>query len=205
MLHSSKPKKVISVNDPAINFNETGYSNLRKYAEERDINHLKLKETEQPTYFYLMPIKTNVFENFVQGATTDGEKLRRAFQLAVVKIENFMDRYGNFHKEFKPEGEINGPQGEIKHLDEDQMELVSPQEKEEIGEVAYKDCFLAPKVKKRYHLSAISNALLLDQIYRDAEENLLTAQESKQKAQKGSENQPEKSGEKDTDAPAKDQ
>jgi hypothetical protein len=69
-------------------------SNVEKYAETRDVSHLAFLPGSRPTVYSLRPIGTQMMTQWVDATPSVPEKWKRAFQVAVERIENLPHETG---------------------------------------------------------------------------------------------------------------
>lgn len=83
--------KAVRVYDPAIDLEtrkDDGelVTDLRAYVETRDAKHLRFRDGAQPVWFYLRPMRMGDKRDYVDLATSDGEKYLRAFEVTIERV-----------------------------------------------------------------------------------------------------------------------
>ncbi len=147
MSSDEKPFVVVSVLDPAIDTEQMEVDDLVKYAQSRDLKHLKWKPGKQPTRYHLREIRHSVWEPYVMAADTEAEQHRRAFLCAVVKVENLLQRDGSILPEYQ---HANVPRESF--LPEAEAERFQPRIRAEIGMVAFTRSFLGWGIEPAYRV-----------------------------------------------------
>jgi hypothetical protein len=147
--------KVLSIIDPAIDW-ERGVV-TRKAVEQYhvyrkpEIIEAVLKPGAMPTWFYLREIPEELWETFVEvgnDATHKALRYRRAFQAAVVRVENLVGATGQIlGRNFEPASVTsNGC------LLDEECRRFAFSERLEIGAVAYQRSFFPPRIGGIFHL-----------------------------------------------------
>ena len=140
MLETTKPTPVVRVYDPAINDDplERGGCDLLAYTRKRDYATLKFRHGALPVIFHVRRISVALWDGYVQAGVTEDERRSRAFQAAVVRVENRPQPDGSRVTWTPERTEVNG-----RHvpMTEDETQSFAPADRYEIGEVAWSLCF----------------------------------------------------------------
>lgn len=129
----------VSSTDPAVDHKE---SRLDKFYTTRDQEHLVIKEGAQPTVYHLRRVPRSLVTKWIQSATTMNESYVRAFECALVKVENLVDDTGKVIPVWEPKWVTNKDTTPV--LTNEELDLFHPDDVFEIGHLAWERCFLRP-------------------------------------------------------------
>ena len=170
-MFSNKPTELVCIIDPAVDKSKT---DIKKYIDTRDLKHVVLKEGKEPARFFARRLSTRVFNQVVEGATTDVLKFQLAFQFGVSEIRNLtiVDESENASvlSRYMPDGEGNVNTGFPSHYTDEQIDKISPAVVREIGSLIYYASFLGMTSGEHYDLPPSLHSILARQIVRDAAE-----------------------------------
>ena len=124
---------------------------VSRYARCRDPKMVRELPGQRLTWFVLRRIDVDVLD-WVMAAESEYLRHSRAFQHAVVRIEDLVSMDGREIAQVRPEASRQVGPVTIEHLSDAQMRMIAPQYREEIGGVALDRSFLAPKSAAFYRL-----------------------------------------------------
>jgi hypothetical protein len=152
--------RVISVLDPALDYERMAEDTLAKYASTRDLAVIEpfLRPGVAPTIYAVREVPHELWESYVMAASNDSDRARRCFQCGVVNVENMYSEDG-----FIP-GQATLPViGKSGVMADEALQRFSPAEREEIGAVVYYRSFLPRRIARTYRLPR-SCAVALEQL-----------------------------------------
>lgn len=138
-----------------------GTQALVDYTHSRDFKALKFKPGVKAVVFHVGEVPHEYWGSYVYTASTTEEKFERAFQCAVLKVENMPQSDGVGIADWAPIR--NGKQTP---MSTEQMQKFSPAERLEIGGVAYAHSFLPRRIDGCFQLHALCLEALRQQISR---------------------------------------
>lgn len=139
-MHSTTPLRVVSILDPALDTQAMG-DDVLTYAQSRDEKLIKPKFDGRLCWFYLRRIPNSLYQRYVLEAPSESARHARAFQCAVMQVENLPTENGVLDL-VVPQQSVKIVGGEMQILTDAQMELFAPLYTIEIGEVANTRSFL---------------------------------------------------------------
>jgi hypothetical protein len=163
--------RVVSVLDPALNLS---VPETFEYIAKRDFALLKFHPGEKATVFHVTEVPHGLWEEYVAATDNVHERSRRAFQAGVERVENLVQPDGVALPSWAPN--YRHPRLSIPMLSDEEAQLFSPQEREEIGAVVYQHSFLARRIKLSFQLPPSLVELLPLRTYRPAESSRSTAE-----------------------------
>ncbi len=134
-----KTLRVVSVADMAVDIART--PDVAKYMRERVEADVAFLPDKRPTWFHVKRIDTNVFMTYVQVASSEPERRRRAFQVGVELVENPPPPLTG--TQFAPET-VHGSFGRHTLYSDEDIAQLPVAYVEEIGELCYQRAFLVP-------------------------------------------------------------
>jgi len=170
-MHPADELRVVSYSDAALDWNAMaakfgGESSnrvdvVRRYATTRDPKLVVAKPGEKLTWFVLQRIDADVLERVMAGES-EYQRNSRAFQEAVIRVE---DLVSNIDARLIPELRATGRRQvgplEIPRMSDEDMRLIAPEYRQEIGGVALARSFLAPKTGAYYPLQSTFQLTLM--------------------------------------------
>lgn len=163
--------RVVSVQDPALSMSVT---EVIEYYKTRDYSLVKPTPGEKPTVFHVTEVPHALWESYVAASDNAHERHRRAFQCGVEKVENLVQPDGVAIPSWSPS--FRHPNLNVLMLSDEECQLFSPHEREEIGSVVYQHSFLARRIKLSYVLPPSCHELLGHRTFRPAESSPSTAE-----------------------------
>lgn len=153
-MQDKTPLRVASIADPAIDVPEmnrtpTGDTHgtlLIRYIVERRPADLRIKAGRENdvVWFTVARIATSRFRRFVNAEGDENLRRERAFQAAVVRVDNLVRvDTGTREPTFTPRSLRGGEPEAVCAWGADELEMVAPAYVEEIGQIAYTRGFLA--------------------------------------------------------------
>lgn len=163
-MNEDKILRVVSVFDPAIDHERTSDATLTEYLKSRDYDQIKgcMKPGEKPQVYLLKPIPHRLFARHVQASQTESERCLCAFECALHGIENFRKEDGT-RVYWQPPNRVNP---DAVGLTEEEFELFSQHEIEEVGAVAWFRHFLPRWTVGGYRLPPTCLAVLTQSLPR---------------------------------------
>ena len=138
-MRSDNLKSVVSVADPAI---DRENSNFSKYLVTRDEKYLRFHAGKQPARFRIRRIPRSLLLKYVERTDDITTKHVRAFECAVVEIENmYDDKGGQRPNVFSPKWTERPDEG-VAAMTPDELDQVEPSDILDVGGVAYAHAFL---------------------------------------------------------------
>ena len=157
MLRSAAPKKVCCVFDEAIDATQ---SDLSKYAQTRDLAHLKFLPGTRPTMYWIDRIPRSIMLKVVGSAKDDGERNMRAFQAGVMAVDDYIAEDGTTRARYEAPNATVMHGRQVRCVTDEDLELFPVADINEIGEVAYWHSFLRPGKDPYYPLPLSSQSAL---------------------------------------------
>lgn len=150
-------KRVVSLMDPAIDRESLGREGLTKYEVYRDMSFIEqhLVPGKKPQIFVLRPIGQYTFNNVLLAEDKESMRCQRAYEAALVRVENLRMRDGS-QIPWAPDRAESGRW----HLTQHELQMVSPYEVQEIGCVAWFASFLPHWIEVGYPLLPTPRAAL---------------------------------------------
>lgn len=146
MNHSTKHLRVASVGDSAMDLHAMGADGVTEYMQTRDPELVKCKPGMKLTWFTIRRIKTSMYTSYVAPATSESSQHARAFQMAVVKVEDLVTPEGDHHPVYTPTRQ----EGDLLYIGDSQIDDFSAGQLDEIGQVAMQRSRLSPKAPVYY-------------------------------------------------------
>ncbi len=141
--------KTVSANDPAIDRAATGRKGLVAFGETRDMKHLVFLPGAKPVVYHLKEISHSRMTRWVMSSESEPEQCSRAFQAAVIRIDDLAAADGI---KLGP-GWVPPMIGDLDPLMADEaMERFPLFAILEIGGVAYRRSFFGPSTTLTYAL-----------------------------------------------------
>lgn len=168
----AKTMKVVSVWDMAIDAVAMAEVSM-DYARTRDERLLVLVPGKEPTYFHIRRIPASVFP-WVQDGETAFARQRRAFEMAVTRIDNLVGTDGTAVRSMAPSERTRIGAAEVEHMSAADMALIAPAYIEDVGDWCYGRSFLPPGSEALYQPprgSATALAVRLTYEAREASRN----------------------------------
>lgn len=164
--------RAVSVMDPALNLS---VKETWDYISTRDYSLVKTHSGVKPTVFHVTEVPHGLWEEYVAAADNPRERHRRAFQSGVEKVENLVQPDGVALPSWSPS--YRHPRlTNVVMMSDEECQLFSPAEREEIGAVVYQHSFLGRRIKLTYRLPPSLDELLPLRTYRPAESSQSTAE-----------------------------
>lgn len=156
MLETTKPTPVVRIYDPAINDDavDRGGSDVLAYVRKRDMAVLKFRHGALPVVFHVRRISVALWDGYVQAGVTEDERRSRAFQVAVVRVENRPQPDGS-RVTWTPERPERD--GRPVPMTDDETQSFAPADRYEIGEVAWSLSFFPSDCAVSYRLPPTSH------------------------------------------------
>lgn len=160
-----KPRKIITAYDTAIDFaratvldSKSGKVPLAEYISAREYSVIEpfLLPAEMPTIFNIQILSRELVRRIARFSTNEYSNHEVAFQYGVVSVENHVDDEGRLIQNWKPGGVANG----APYITDDELNLFSVAQVNEIGAVIYQLSFLERKTHSKLHLPRTSRELL---------------------------------------------
>lgn len=193
--------KVASLLDPAIDLLAMS-GDVADYVRTRDASLLKFKPGMSPAWYSLRRIPTSVYLRNVAEATTDADRRRRAFQMALLEAVDVDTVDGRKRVRIEPTGSVTTHGGVMPVLTDADLEAFAPATIEEIGGVADGLSFLAPSIAPEYSVPPSFLAALGAVARRDAVEAIETQHKNSEKAPEPQTTKPAPDSAEDGGAPA---
>lgn len=166
---TGSPVVVVSVLDDALDVVSMG-GDLQAYRSERDPDLIREKPGNTLTRFYVGRMRASVLEGYVAQAANDYESFIRAFRVGIAKVTHLVDIMGITHETVEPSSSFHLGGTEVRCFSDEQMELIAPVYKQEIGQAAWSMSFFGRATKPYFHQPPSLLLALADRISRDAEE-----------------------------------
>lgn len=160
-----KPRKIITAYDTAIDFDraskldaKTNRVPLVEYINTREYSVIEpyLLPAEKPTVFYAQTLSREIVRRIARYSTNEYSNHEIAFQYGVVSVENHVDDTGRLLANWKPGGIANN----APFITDDELNLFSVAQVNEIGSVIYQLSFLERKTHNKLQLPRTSRELL---------------------------------------------
>ncbi len=169
--------------DPALNLS---VKETFDYVKTRDFKLLAFQPAEKPTVFHVTEVPHGLWESYVAATDNVHERYRRAFQCGVEQVGNLVQPDGVALPSWAPN--TRHERLGVNYISDEECQLFSPSEREEIGAVVYQHSFLARRIKRSFQLPPSLEELLPLRTFRLAESSPSTAAEpsnAKQSASTG--------------------
>lgn len=163
--------KVVSTLDPALDMTS---SEVFIYGRDRDFTQLRFLPGEKPTVFHVREVPHGLWEPYVASAESISERYKRAFAAGVERVDNLMQPDGVALQSWSPSFRHPRLKGVVMMTDEE-CNLFSPAEREEIGYVVYQHSFLQRRIAVAYQLPPLFLELLVARRFRPVESSQSTA------------------------------
>lgn len=144
-MRQEKFKAVCSF-DPAIDTKSFTLSVMIDYLKTRDMGLLRFKPGVQPTVFHIREIPHTLWESYVAAPESDAERYRRAFMVGVEMVENVVQQDGVTVSNWRGSEKHESRGAVMQVMADDDLQLFSPAERQEIGAVAYYHSFLPRRI-----------------------------------------------------------
>jgi hypothetical protein len=150
--------------DPALNLS---VKETFDYVKTRDFKLLAFHPGEKATVFHLTEVPHGLWESYVAATDNVHERYRRAFQCGVEKVENLVQPDGVALPSWAPN--TRHERLGVNYISDEECQLFSPSEREEIGAVVYQHSFLARRIKHSFQLPPSLDELLPARTFRHVE------------------------------------
>lgn len=163
--------KLVSTLDPALDLT---VAEMLAYNRERDFATLRFVPGEKPTIFHVREVPHGMWEQYVAAGDSAHERFKRAFAAGVERVENMVQPDGVSLPSWAPS--FRHPRlKDVTMMSDEECNLFSPAEREEIGSVVYQHSFLPRRIAASYQLPASLEGPLVARRFRPAESSLSTA------------------------------
>ena len=158
-------RKVITCYDTAIDFARAGALDpntkkvpLAEYIANRDYSIIEpyLLPAELPTVFYIKTLSRELVRRIARLSVNEYTNNEIAFQYGVASVENHVDDGGRTIPNWKPSAVVNN----APFVGDDELNLFSVAQVNEIGAVIYQLSFLEKRMHGRLQLPRTSRELL---------------------------------------------
>lgn len=161
--------QVVSVLDEDLDMT---YQERLAYAGERDYSKVKLKPGRKAVVYHVREVPHQLWESFVDAGDSQSEKYRRAFMVGVERVDHLPIDDGSLRERWVPNTK-NARTDQIVMSDDD-LQLFSPAERQEIGSVVYNHSFLPKRIAATYLLPSSLHEPMTALAYRLVEQSLAT-------------------------------
>lgn len=138
-MHSARPYEVVAFWDPAIDIDR---SNIKRYTNDYDIQHLKFKEGQEPVRYVCRPVKNRQALGPLQLPETDALRYDAAFRCAVTQVKRGNETLWRSSKDLADLGKAEC----IWSMTEEEAEAYHPKTIETIGCAIWTRTFLPPEL-----------------------------------------------------------
>jgi hypothetical protein len=164
--------RAVSIVDPALNIS---VPEAFEYVKTRDFKSLKFQPGEKPTVYHVTEVPHGMWEEYVAATDNVHERYRRAFQCGVERVENLVQPDGVAIPSWTPS--TRHQRLNVLYISDEECQLFSPYEREEIGSVVYQHSFLARRIKLSYLLPPSLEELFRVRTFRPVASSPSTAEE----------------------------
>ncbi len=167
MGYRAKRLRVISVLDQAIDTDRMPMADMVRYFETRDESIVLpfIKPGVAATWVHLDVISHSLWEPFVVATPHEAEQHKRALMSSVRLVENLYQSDGVFIPSWEPPRTASGV------MQEDSLPRMSPQERSEIGSVAFSHGFFPLRMPVLFRLPHLCLAALAARTFLVADAN----------------------------------